>query len=298
MLSVVTGGLGFIGSHVAELLVAQGGRVVVVDNLSTGSEQNRVEGAEYRIESLDDTPQDLLQAADYVFHLAALPRIQPSFTDPVLHEQANVILTIQLLLRLAGSPNLKKLVFSSSSAVYGTPEQTPTTEAAAISPLSPYALEKYSAEQHCLILGEFNRIPVIALRYFNPYGPRSFNTNNPFNAYSSVVGIFANQKTAGQPLTITGDGLQSRDFIHVRDVARANLAAAVSPLTGRVYNVGAGTTLPILEVAKLFDHPYSFVAERPGEARVTHADISRIQQDLDWAPTLTLEQAMAEQCVA
>ncbi len=139
---------------------------------------------------------------------------------------------------------------------------------------------------------------MIALRYFNPYGPRSFNTNNPFNAYSSVVGIFANQKTAGQPLTITGDGLQSRDFIHVRDVARANLAAAVSPLTGRVYNVGAGTTLPILEVAKLFDHPYSFVAERPGEARVTHADISRIQQDLDWAPTLTLEQAMAEQCVA
>ncbi len=298
MLAVVTGGLGFIGSHVTEVLTEQGWRVVAVDNLSTGSQSNRVAGAEYRIESFTETPDELWREADYIFHLAALPRIQPSFTDPISHEEANVVDTIRLLQKLGRCERLKKLVFSSSSAIYGNPTQIPTAEDCPIAPLSPYALQKYTAEQYCLILGGFLNIPVVALRYFNPYGPRSFNPNNPQNAYSSVVGIFANQKKTGQPLTITGDGLQSRDFIHVRDVALANLAAALSPVSGRAYNVGAGSTATVLEVAKLFDHPYTFIDARPGEAATTHADISRIRADLGWAPTITLQQYMAGEWAA
>jgi UDP-glucose 4-epimerase len=298
MLAVVTGGLGFIGSHVVELLVAQGWRVVVVDNLSTGSKANAICGAEYRIESLTETPDALLRAADYVFHLAALPRILPSFQDPLIHEKENVSLTIELMQRLIGSPVLKKLVFSSSSAIYGNPCQIPTSEDCQISPLSPYAVQKYAAEQHCLMLGQFADVPVIALRYFNPYGSRSFNPNNPYNAYSSVVGIFSDQKAMGRPLTITGDGSQERDFIHVADVARANLAAALSPLRGRIYNVGGGTTLSVLKLAKLFSHPYIFIEARPGEARITHADISRIKRELGWVPTRELSKVVGEPCAA
>lgn len=294
MFAVVTGGLGFIGSHVVELLIAEGWRVVVVDNLSTGSKLNAISGADYRIESLEDTPATLLQQADYVFHLAALPRIYPSFQDPLLHEKENVILTLQLLQQLIGSTSLKKLVFSSSSAVYGDPIQIPTSEDCPIAPLNPYALQKYAAEQYCLMLGHFFNIPVVSLRYFNPYGPRSFNPNNPYNAYSSVVGIFSNQKSLGQPLTITGDGIQTRDFIHVSDVARANLAAALSPVQGRVYNVGAGETLSIHELAKLFSQPYTFVPARPGEARTTHADISRIKRELGWVPAISIGTAVGE----
>ncbi|SME98716.1 UDP-glucose 4-epimerase [Tistlia consotensis] len=296
MRALVTGGLGFIGSHVIEALLAEGIDVVAVDNLSTGSRKNEIDGATYRIEDLADTPDEILLDSDYVFHLAALPRIQPSFSEPVEHEEVNVVLTIRLLQRVMQSKRLKKLVFSSSSAVYGNPEQTPTPEDARIAPLSPYALQKYAAEQYCLLLGERFDLPVIALRYFNPYGPRSFNANNPYNAYSSVVGIFTNQKKSGSPLTITGDGLQERDFIDVRDVARANLAAARSPLTNRVYNVGTGSPISILELARRLDHPIEHVGPRLGEARITHADISRITAELDWRPAISIDEGVAELC--
>lgn len=287
---IVTGGAGFIGSHVADLLISKGMDVVIIDNLETGKEENINPKAKFIKENIInlDKIEPLFNNTDYVFHLAALPRIQPSFSDPLYHEEANVMGTINCLLACKGK-NIKKFVFSASSACYGTPKEIPTTEKAEISCLSPYALQKYAAEQYCLILGERYNIPVNSLRYFNVYGPRSFNQKNPFNAYSSVIGIFENQKKKGQKLTITGDGGQSRDFIHAKDVAAANLAAAQSESVYEIYNVGFGKTYTINQIAKMYNTDYTYIEERKGEARITYANIEKAKEELSWNPQIKLE---------
>lgn len=293
-LAIVTGGAGFIGSHVTQLLIESGIDVTVLDNLSTGDLSYVHSAATLVRGSICDRDilNELLPKADYVFHLAALPRIQPSFDLPLEHEEVNVIGTINCLLALKGSKRLKKFVYSASSACYGTPEELPTTEHAAIRPLSPYALQKYSAEQYALMLGERFSIPVIALRYFNVYGPRSFNHKNPFNAYSSVLGIFHHQKKTGTVLTVTGDGSQKRDFVHVFDVAQANVQAALSDRNGEVYNVGCGEATSVLEIAKMFGAPFEFVAERKGESRITWADNRKLRGQLGWKPTIPLARGL------
>lgn len=293
-LAVVTGGAGFIGSHLTELLIERGLHVRIIDDLSTGTRENvhpKAELIEKSILDVDAMAQ-VVSGADYVFHFAALPRIQPSFDEPELHERVNVIGTLRVFAALRGSSTLRKLVVSASSACYGTPDEFPTTEDAAIRCLSPYALQKYAAEQNALILGARFGVPVVALRYFNVYGPRSFNRRDPFNAYSSVLGIFHNQVTGGQALTVTGSGLQERDFVHVRDVARANFIAATSDVVGRVYNVGSGQRISILEIARLFDGPITHIPEREGEAVVTCASIERIKAELGWEPEISLQQGL------
>jgi UDP-glucose 4-epimerase len=205
----------------------------------------------------------------------------------------NVVGTINCVLACRDA-GVRRLVYSSSSAAYGNPVRLPTPEDEPIAPLSPYALQKYAGEAYALLLGERYGVEVVALRYFNVYGPRSFSDRNPFNAYSSVVGIFATSAFRGEPLLVTGDGLQERDFVHVRDVARANLAAATAQQSGRVYNVGAGSTISILELAKRFDAPYELVDERPGEARVTWADVRAIRDELGWEPKVSLDEGIRE----
>jgi UDP-glucose 4-epimerase len=195
---------------------------------------------------------------------------------------------------LKDSKRLKKLVISSSSACYGDVEELPTTELAPINCMSPYALQKYASEQYSLILGERFGIPVVSLRYFNVYGPRSFNAESRLSAYSSVIGVFNNQLKNKQTLTITGDGSQSRDFVHVRDVGRANVAAAMSDVTGEVFNVGFGRAYTILETARFFSDDYTFIPERMGEALATLADISKIKRELGWAPQITLADGIKE----
>jgi UDP-glucose 4-epimerase len=292
MKTLVTGGLGFIGSHVVDLLIEKGFSVTVVDNLSTGNNLNKNEKATYFIKGIEELSVSEIKDFEYVFHLAALPRIQPSFTEPEEHEFANVIATIRLLEILKESKKLKKLVYSASSSCYGNPDTTPTPEKEQIAPLSPYALQKYAAEQYCLILGERNQIPVITLRYFNAYGPRSFNQNNKFNAYTSVIGIFHYQKMNGEKLTITGDGSQERDFVHAKDIARANFLAATSNLSNCSYNIGFGKCFSILDIAKKFNHPFIFIPERKGEAKITLADISKIKNELGWIPEIDLEEGI------
>ncbi|MBI4994111.1 NAD-dependent epimerase/dehydratase family protein [Candidatus Peregrinibacteria bacterium] len=293
MKCLVTGGAGFIGSHVADILCKEGAQVLILDNLSTGNRENVNPKCEFYSADITQYEQiePLFKGVDFVFHLAALPRIQPSFEDPILHEQVNVIGAINCFLA-AKKCGAKKFVLSSSSACYGNTNELPTTERAPINCLSPYALQKYSAEQYCLILGERFNVPVVALRYFNVYGSRSFNQENPFNAYTSVIGIFHNQKNRGEKLTITGDGEQQRDFIHVYDVANVNLKAALSDVKNDVFNIGCGKSYSVNDIAKLFMQEVVYSPERKGEARITLADISKAKNILKWQPSINLEQGL------
>ncbi len=292
--AVVTGGLGFIGSHLVDTLIEEGWEVTVLDDQTTGELQRLNPKSTLVNASVTDAKAMKLHLADaeYVFHLAALPRIQPSFEDPVAHDRVNVGGTLNCLEAVKGNRKLKKFVFSASSACYGTPVELPTTETASISCLSPYALQKYAAEQYCMMLGERFDIPVVSLRYFNVYGPRSFNPKNPFNAYSSVLGVFHNQRKAGEELTVTGDGTQSRDFVHVHDVARANRTAALSERRGSIYNVGTGAAVTIRDLAELFGGPMRFVPGRQGEAHATNADITKIRDELGWVPEIDLKTGL------
>ena len=296
MRALVTGGLGFIGSHVTDLLVQEGVDVTVVDNLTTGRREHMNPRASYWLKDVRAVTANELAAFEWVFHLAAWPRIQPSFEDPVGHEEVNVVAALDLATKLRGSRRLRKLVFSSSSSLYGDPTQYPTPESSPPAPLSPYALQKYAAELSLLLLGERFGLPVVALRYFNVYGPRSFNPANSFNAYSSVVGIFAEQARRSRPLSITSDGTQRRDFVHVRDVARANYLAASSAVQLVAFNVGCGEPMSILDLARRFDRPYEFIPERKGEASVTWADTTRISRELGWSPTVSIDEGIHELC--
>lgn len=298
MKSLVTGALGFIGSHVVETLVGEGYEVLGLDDLSTGSRKNAIDGARYeQISILDPKLESVIRnfSPDYVFHLAALPRIQPSFEEPLLHNQVNVDGTINLL-EIARDLNIKAFVNSSSASVYGNPSNFPITEETFIDPLSPYALQKYAAERYVKILGDKWSIPNVSLRYFNPFGPRSFNPESEGNAYSPVLGVFANSITQHGKIFITGDGSQSRDFIYVGDVARANLAAAmkIQDISGQIFNVSSGAHQSILSIAEKFQAPIEFIPERPGEARVSWGSNQRFAQLTGWKPSLSVDEYISQ----
>lgn len=290
---IVTGGAGFIASHLVDYLVGEGHNVRIIDNLSTGRTENINPNAEFHEVDIRDSASlgKLFRGVDWVFHGAAWPRIQPSFDDPIIHEDINVMGAIKCLMASRDS-HVSRFLFFGSSAVYGTPDEIPTTENAAIRCYNPYALQKYTAEQYSLILGERWGVPVASLRMFNVYGPRSYNEGRPNSAYSPVIGIFNNQRRKGQPLTITGTGRQSRDFVHVHDVARAFVMAAASSVTGEVFNVGCGESYSINSIAELMSPNRTHIPERPNEAAVTHADISKIQSMIGWKPRISLAEGL------
>lgn len=291
---VVTGGAGFIGSHVVDLLIDHGHKVVVIDNLVTGRIENLNPAADFVEMDLLENSAKLEKTLDSVvgvFHLAALPRIQPSFDRPIEHHRANIDATLELIMAMKAA-SCSKLVISSSSSCYGNPVEFPTSESAQISLLNPYALQKYASEQYAILLGKKYKIDVIALRYFNAYGPRSFNPLNPDNAYSSVLGIFKHYKEVGRKIKVTGSGEQKRDFVHVFDIARANLMAMESDLKYEIFNVGTGTTHTINEIAKLFCSEYDYIEARNGEANITWADIGKIKKKLKWNPQIQVSDAI------
>ncbi len=188
-----------------------------------------------------------------------------------------------------------KFIFSSSSAIYGTPKNIPTPESEPIDCLSPYAFQKYEVERYLELLSTRYPLNYVNLRYFNPYGPRSFNPDNKFNAYSSVVGIFMYRKQNGQSLLITGDGSQRRDFIHVYDLASANYLAAVHPQKlNTAFNVGNGNTLSVLDLAKMISADYKFIEKREGEADITFADVTKAKTILKWMPSHSIEKYIKE----
>jgi UDP-glucose 4-epimerase len=294
--AVVTGGAGFIGSHMVDLLLARGWRVTVIDNLVTGRLDNlRQHQHEPRLDVLELDLRDLLpsapvlRGAHYLFHFAGLGDIVPSIERPLDYMRANVDGTLALL-EAARHSEVAKLVYAASSSCYGADPPVPTDEAAPIQPAYPYALSKYLAECAILHWGQVYHLPVASIRIFNAYGPRVRTTGT----YGAVFGVFLAQRLRGRPLTIVGDGSQRRDFVHVRDVARAFWLAAESPYSGRVYNLGAGQPHSINELARLIGGDTTYIPKRPGEPDVTWADIRKIRQDLDWEPAVSFEQGVAE----
>jgi len=296
---LITGVAGFIGSNLLDYLLAQTDwSIHGIDNLSTGSLDNiKSQLKQTRFTFQEQRCSDLttLQPYNYIFHLAALPRIQPSFEFVNEHINANLNESVHLLELMIRENYFPRIVYSSSSAIYGTPENIPTPETERIDCLSPYAFQKYEVEKYIELLATRYPLDYVSLRYFNPYGPRSFNSKNPFNAYSSVVGIFLNRKRNNQPLLVTGDGKQKRDFIHVQDLAKANYLAAIhtEKINGS-FNIGKGSTISILELAQMISSDINFIPKREGEADITFADISRAREILKWEPEYLLSDFIKE----
>jgi UDP-glucose 4-epimerase len=292
-LAVVTGGAGFIGSHMVDLLVSEGFRVHVVDNLVGGRLQNLrqhendpdVVVDERDIRSL--APDDAAFAgARYVFHFAGIGDIVPSIERPIDYLSTNVMGTVHVL-EASRHAEAKKFVYAASSSCYGL-APVPTTEDAPIVPEYPYALSKYQGEQAVFHWGKVYNLPVNSIRIFNAYGAR-FRTSG---AYGSVFGVFLAQKVNGKPFTRVGDGTQRRDWVYVSDIARAFYAAAVTDKEQEVFNVGTGNPQTVNRLIQLLQGDIVELPKRPGEPDCTWADISKIQRVLGWGPKLTLEEGV------
>lgn len=283
MKALITGGAGFIGSHLVDLLLAKGWEVRVIDNLSNGHYRNisQHEGnpqfSFLESDIVEPFPRHTFTGVDYVFHMAALADIVPSIDDPQKYHRVNVDGTVNVL-EASRQAGVKKLIYSASSSCYGIPDTYPTPEDAEIRPRYPYAFTKYISEQYVLHWHEIYKLPVISLRYFNVYGPR-VRTNG---TYGAVFGVFLAQKAAGLPFTVVGDGSQTRDFTYVTDIARANLMAALSSVNGEIINLGSGHTYSVNELVRLLDGPVTYVPKRPGEPDCTFADIAKARRLLGW----------------
>ena len=296
-LAVVTGGAGFIGSHTVDLFVARGFRVHVIDNLAGGRELNLAQHAanpDVVLEIRDIrsyAPGDpLFTDAMYVVHFAGIGDLVPSIERPAEYLSVNVQGTVHVLeCARASGAGLKKFVYAASSSCYGL-ASVPTPESHPIQPEHPYALSKNLGEQASLHWNKIYGLPVNAIRIFNAYGPRSRTSG----AYGAVFGVFLRQKLAGKPFTVVGDGTQKRDFIFVTDVARAFFAACDTPLSGHIWNVGAGNPQSVNRLVELLQGEAIHIPKRPGEPDCTFADISRIRRELGWEPQVSFEQGVAE----
>jgi len=292
--ALVTGGAGFIGSHLTEKLLAEGHEVTVLDDFSTGRPQNleHLKGREtLTVHEADVSDFEAIskhfEGVDWVFHLASLADIVPSIQRPLDYHKANVDGTAGVLeaSRLAG---VKRLVYTASSSCYGIPRDYPTPETSPILPQYPYALTKFLGERMALHWSAVYGLPVISLRLFNVYGPRSRTSGT----YGAVFGVFLAQKLAGKPFTVVGDGTQSRDFTYVTDVVEAFLAAARSEVTGEVFNVGTGKPQSVNRLVELLGGAVVHVPKRPGEPDRTHADVKRIRNLLGWRAQVPFEDGV------
>jgi UDP-glucose 4-epimerase len=297
---LITGVAGFIGSNLLDYLVeVTDWNIDGVDDLSTGNQENiktHLDNPRFAFKDQKCSDIKSLKGYNYIFHLAALPRIQPSFEFVNEHIGANLNESVHLLELMIKENIFPKFIYSSSSAIYGTPLNIPTNESERIDCLSPYAFQKYEVEKYLELLSTRYPFDYINLRYFNPYGPRSFNPQNKFNAYSSVVGIFIHRKKSGLPLLVTGDGSQKRDFVHVRDLAKANYLAAIHPgRTNTSFNIGKGATISILDLAKMIGGEMQFISKREGESDITFAYIEKAKKILKWEPQSELENFIHEE---
>lgn len=289
----MVGGAGFIGSNLADALVERGYDVHVIDNLVGGKRENVNPAAtlhELDIRNYEDIAP-VIAGADYVFHLAALPRVQFSIDHPVESNDTNVNGTLNVFLA-AKEGGVKRVVYSASSSAYGNHPTMPLHEELPSAPVSPYGLQKYVGEQYARVFYEVYRLPTVALRYFNVYGGTRMGLEG---AYALVIGAFIKAKKEGRPLSITGDGEQTRDFTHVRDVVRANILAAESPDVGRgeVMNIGAGNRITINRLAELMGGPVEYIPSRK-ETLHSEASNKKAKALLGWEPTVSVAEGVAE----
>jgi UDP-glucose 4-epimerase len=292
---LVTGGAGFIGSHLVDRLVSEGRKVRVIDNFSNGSPRNLAQYAgdskvEVVIADVADAAslKGLFSGAERVFHLAALADIVPSIQRPRAYFEANVDGTFNVL-EQASAAHVRRLVYAASSSCYGIPDTYPTSEAAPIRPQYPYALTKYLGEQLVLHWAQVYKLPALSLRLFNVYGPRARTSGT----YGAVFGVFLAQLLARKPLTIVGDGSQTRDFTFVADVVDAFVTAAESDKVGEIFNVGSRNTYEVRRLVELLaPERIEYIPKRPGEPDCTWADVSKIERDLNWRAKVSFEDGV------
>jgi UDP-glucose 4-epimerase len=292
--TLVTGGAGFIGSHLVELLLEKGNKVIVLDNLDGGWEKNFREFKDnpnftfYKIDIRERIKiKPFFKGIDWVFHLAAKADIVPSIENPREYFETNVDGTFNVL-EASMEANIKRFVYAASSSCYGIAKQYPTPENAEISPEYPYALTKYLGEQLVMHFCKVYKFPAVSLRFFNVYGPRARTTG----AYGAVFGVFLAQKLNNKPFTVVGDGTQSRDFTYVTDVANALFTAANSDVCGDVFNVGSSGHYTINELINLLGGDVVYIPRRPGEPDITFADISKIQKVLKWKAKISFKEGV------
>ena len=293
---IVTGGAGFIGSHLVDRLIEGQHKVTVIDNFSTGRKENLAHlkgNGQVELIKADITQFDkilpLFNGKDIVFHMAALADIVPSIVNPRGYYASNVLGTMNVVeaARLSG---VKKVVYTASSSCYGIPPEDfyPTTETAPIDTQYPYALTKYLGEQTALHWGKIYKMPVVSLRLFNVYGPRSRTSGT----YGAVFGVFLAQKLNGKPYTIVGDGSQTRDFTYVSDIADAFVCAGFSDAQNEVFNVGTGSPQSVNKLVSLLKGEKVYIPKRPGEPDCTWADITKIKSKLGWESKVSFEEGV------
>jgi UDP-glucose 4-epimerase len=291
--TVVTGGAGFIGSHMVDRLLAEGHEVVVIDNCSTGRLENLAHvqaNPRLKVHVADIARDDIaafFMGADWVIHLAAIADIVPSIQMPVPYHRSNVDGTMAVL-EAARAAKVKRLVYAASSSCYGIPDIYPTPENAELRPMYPYALTKMVGEFYAMHWAKTYKLPALALRLFNVYGPRSRTSGT----YGAVFGVFLAQKLAGKPFTVVGDGKQTRDFTFVTDVVDAFYAAANSAASGLAMNVGSDHSYSINRLVELLGGPTVYIPKRPGEPDCTYADTRCIKEVLDWKPKVKFEEGV------
>jgi Nucleoside-diphosphate-sugar epimerases len=296
MKCIVTGGCGFIGSHLVDRLLADGHEVVVIDNFSTGRPENlehQKHNDNLRIVEADITNQKSIEQyfndIDWIFHMAALADIVPSIQMPEQYFRSNVDGTF-VVLQCALKAKVKKFLYTASSSCYGIPDEYPTKENAEIRPEYPYALTKNLGEQLVMHWSKLYNLPAVSLRLFNVYGPRSRTSGT----YGAVFGVFLAQKLAGKPYTVVGDGTQTRDFTYVTDIVDAFVTAAKSDVVGEIFNVGSGNTYSVNRLVELLGGDITYIPKRPGEPDCTFADTTKIEKHLNWHAKVSFEEGVTE----
>jgi len=297
MKSLVTGGAGFIGSNLVDKLINLGHEVVVIDNESSDAHENfywNTKASNHKRDICDyANTRDLYDGVDYVFHLAAEARIQPTILNPVKATETNTLGT-NIVLQCARESGVKRVIYSSTSAAYGS-NDLPNIESQQDDCLNPYSVSKVNGEKLCKMYTDLFNLNTIIFRYFNAYG----NRQPVRGQYAPVMGIFGRQKANGETLTIVGDGKQKRDFVNVLDIVEANIAAATQDIEnkyfGTVFNIGSGKNYSINEIAIMYNHETINIAPRVGEMQETLANIEKAKTLLGWSPAIELEKWLGEQ---